>query len=68
MLADWILFVGQESALADTVRRLGELESVPFGDAHRLRARARTLADRWRDAFGDEVVDLQRGVLLPVST
>jgi hypothetical protein len=50
--------------LADTVRRLGELESVPFRDVHGLRRRARTLADRWREAFGDEVVDLQRGVLL----
>jgi hypothetical protein len=66
-LADWIMVVGQESALADTVRRLGELESVPFGDLHRLRARARTLADWWRDAFGDEVVDLQRRVFLTVS-
>lgn len=66
-LADWIMAVGQGSGLADTVRRLGELESVPFGDLHRLRARARTLADWWRDAFGDEVVDLQRGVLLSVS-
>jgi hypothetical protein len=61
------MVVGQESALADTVRRLGELESVPFGDLHRLRARARTLADWWRDAFGDEVVDLQRRVFLTVS-
>ena len=56
--------MGQESALADTVRRLGDLEGVPLGDVHRLRERARTLADRWKDAFGDEVVDLQRGILL----
>jgi len=54
----------QESALADTVRRLGELESVPLGDVHRLRSRARTLAHWWREAFGDDVVDLQREVLL----
>jgi hypothetical protein len=60
------MIMGQESALADTVRRLGELESVPFGDVYSLRTRARTLADRWREAFGDEVVDLQRGVLLHV--
>jgi len=54
----------QESALADTVRRLGELESVPLGDLYGLRPRARTLAHRWREAFGDDVVDLQREVLL----
>jgi len=57
----------KESALADTVRRLGELEGVPLGDVHGLRTRARTLAKRWREAFGDEVVDLQRGILLHVS-
>jgi hypothetical protein len=54
----------QESALADTVRRLGELEDVPLGDEHYLRKRARTLADRWREMYGDEVVDLQRGIFL----
>jgi len=56
----------KESALADTVRRLGELDGVPLGDAHGLRARARTLAERWRGAFGDDVVDLQQRALLPV--
>jgi hypothetical protein len=56
--------VRQESALADTVRRLGELEDIPLGDEHGLRRRARTLADRWREMYGDEVVDLQRGVFL----
>ena len=43
----------QESALVDTVRRLSELEDVPLGDAHGLRDRARTLAERWRETFGD---------------
>ena len=49
------------------MRRLGELEGDPFGEAYSLRVRARTLAERWRKAFGDEVVDLQREVLLRVS-
>ena len=57
----------QETALADTVRRLGELDSVPFADLYDLRVRARTLAGQWREAFGDEVVDSQLGVLLRVS-
>jgi hypothetical protein len=57
----------QESALADTVRRLGELEEVPLEDVYELRRRARTLAESWRKTFGDEVVDLQRGVLLLTS-
>ena len=48
------------------MRRLGELDGS-FGEAYRLRVRARTLAEQWRDAFGDEVVDLQREVLLRVS-
>ncbi|KAH9059387.1 hypothetical protein EDB87DRAFT_1622727 [Lactarius vividus] len=43
----------KESALADTVRRLSELEDVPLGDAYGLRDRARTLAERWRETFGD---------------
>jgi hypothetical protein len=43
----------KESALVDTVRRLSELEDVPLGDAHGLRDRARTLAERWRETFGD---------------
>ncbi|KAF8258529.1 hypothetical protein EI94DRAFT_1754497 [Lactarius quietus] len=46
----------KESALADTVRRLGELEDVPLGDTHSLRDRARTLAERWRETFGDGLV------------
>jgi hypothetical protein len=46
------------------VRRLSELESIPLGDMHSLRERAWTLADRWREAFGEEVVDLQHEVLL----
>ena len=37
----------------DTVKRLSELEEVPMGDAHGLRDRARTLAERWRETFGD---------------
>ena len=49
------------------MRRLGELDGVPFGDIYDLRMRARTLTEQWRGAFGDEVVDLQRGVLLHVS-
>jgi len=49
------------------VRRLGELDGVPFGDTYDLRVRARALAEQWREAFGDEIVDLQRGVLLHVS-
>lgn len=49
------------------MRRLGELDGVPFGDVHGLRVRARTLAELWTEAFGDETVDLQRGVLLHVS-
>jgi hypothetical protein len=49
------------------VRRLGELDGDPFGEAYGLRVRARTLAEQWREAFGDEVVDLQREVLLRVS-
>lgn len=57
----------QESALADTVRRLGELEDVPLGDVYGLRKRARTLAERWREMFGDEVVDLQRSIFLHAS-
>lgn len=57
----------KESALGDTVRRLGELDGVPFGDIYGLRVRARTLTEQWREAFGDEVVDLQREVLLHVS-
>ncbi len=48
------------------MRRLGELDGVPFGDIYGLRVRARTLAEQWREAFGDEVVDLQQGVLLHV--
>lgn len=48
------------------MRRLGELDSVPFGDLYDLRVRARTLAGQWREAFGDEVVDSQLGVLLRV--
>lgn len=43
----------KESSLADTVRRLSELEDVPLGDTHSLRDRARTLAERWREKFGD---------------
>jgi hypothetical protein len=57
----------QESALADTVRRLGELEEVPLDDVHELRRRARTLAESWRKTFGDEVVDLQRSIFLHAS-
>jgi len=57
----------KESVLADTVRRLGELDCVPFGDVYSLRVRARTLAEQWREVFGDEIVDLQRGVMLHVS-
>jgi len=53
--------------LADTVRRLSELDGVPFGDVYGLRVRARTLTGQWREAFGDEVVDSQLGVLLHVS-
>ena len=49
------------------MRRLGELDGIPFGDVYGLRVRARTLAEQWREAFGDEVVDLQREVLLHVS-
>lgn len=49
------------------MRRLGELDGVPLGDVYGLRVRARTLAEQWREAFGDEVVDLQRGVFLHVS-
>lgn len=63
----FLSFFLQESALADTVRRLGELEGVPLGDVYGLRVRARTLAERWREAFGGGVVDLQQGVLLRVS-
>lgn len=48
------------------MRRLGELDGVPLGDVYDLRMRARTLAEQWRESFGDEVVDLQRGVLLHV--
>jgi hypothetical protein len=48
------------------VRRLGELDGVPLGDAYGLRVRAQTLAEQWRESFGDEVVDLQRGALLHV--
>ena len=66
--SEWVTLLtrkcAQESALADTVRRLGELESVPLGDLYGLRPRARTLAHRWKEAFGDDVVDLQREVLL----
>ncbi|KAI0250532.1 hypothetical protein BJV78DRAFT_552845 [Lactifluus subvellereus] len=57
----------KESALADTVRRLGELEDVPLGDVYGLRKRARTLAERWREMFGEEVVDLQRSIFLHAS-
>ncbi|KAH8985833.1 hypothetical protein EDB86DRAFT_2957334 [Lactarius hatsudake] len=46
----------KESALADTVRRLSELEDVPLGDAYGLRDRARTLAERWRETFGDDLL------------
>jgi hypothetical protein len=59
--------IRQESALADTVRRLGELEDVPLGDVYDLRKRAWTLGEQWRESFGDEVVDLQRGVFLHAS-
>jgi hypothetical protein len=48
------------------VRRLRELDGVPFGDVYGLRVHAQTLAEQWREAFGDEVVDLQQEVLLHV--
>ena len=48
------------------MRRLGELDGVTFGDVYGLCVRARTLAEQWGEAFGDEVVDLQQGVLLHV--
>lgn len=48
----------KESALADTVRRLSELEDVPLGDAYGLRDRARTLSEQWRDRFGDGLLSL----------
>jgi hypothetical protein len=53
--------------LGDTVQKLGELDGVPFGDVYGLRVHARTLAEQWREVFGDEVADLQREVLLHVS-
>jgi hypothetical protein len=49
------------------VRRLGELDGVPFENVYGLRVHAQTLAEQWREVFGDEVVDLQREVLLHVS-